>query len=145
MPGTDGSKLSCTDFRQRLREPHESAAAENAHMEDCDACLDAWLDATVTQTLDKKPEVRIPSDFAARVAAQLPAKRKAAVSVRGRERHWGLLTAVLLIAVGMLAMVFADPRGLNSRMGVIFMLIVASEVAAIALWLGTTGRGERRS
>jgi hypothetical protein len=95
-----------------------------------------WLDVTVTEALNAKPEVRVPADFAAQVAAQLPEKRSVVRGARGRERHWGLITAILLVAVGLVAAAVADPSGLNSRMGLIFMALVVSEIAGIGLWLG---------
>ncbi len=71
-------------------------------MENCDDCFTAWLDDSVTQALDTKPEVDIPDGFAARVAAQLPAQRSAARRsdgvARGGARQLGLLTAILLVA-----------------------------------------------
>ncbi|MGB0122044.1 MAG: hypothetical protein WA419_10295 [Silvibacterium sp.] len=139
MPGTHPDTIGCTELQQAVR-IRALTAAEAAHVEGCDACLTAWLDATVTQALDMKPEVDIPAGFAARVAAQLPAQRSAARRsdgfARGGARHWGLLTAILLVAVGLLAAAFADPGGLNSRMGMVFMILAVSEIAGIALWLG---------
>lgn len=135
---TDRDTMNCADIQRALREARALTAAEAAHMENCDACLEL----AVTEALDAKPQVHIPADFAARVAAQVPAKRNAPVAPRVRTHHWGLLTAILLIAVGLIATAFADPRGLNTRMGAVFMLLVASEIAGIALWLGTGGPGE---
>jgi hypothetical protein len=153
MPDAHGNAVNCAAIQQALRQSpgptHTLTAAESAHVEGCDACLEAWLDTTVTKALNTKPDVRIPSRFAARIAAQIPPKRGASAAPRslapGYERHWGLLTAILLVASGLLAAAFADPGGLRTRMGVIFMLLVASEIAGIALWLGTGRPGERRS
>jgi hypothetical protein len=129
---TDRGTMNCADTQRALRAARALTAAEAAHMENCDACLEL----AVTEALDAKPQVHIPADFAARVAAQVPAKRNAPVAPRVRTHHWGLLTAILLIAVGLIATAFADPSGLNTRMGAVFVLLVASEIAGIALWLG---------
>jgi hypothetical protein len=145
MSNTDRSAINCPRVEQALPQARALTPAEAAHLESCNACLEAWLDATVTHALDAKPEVRIPADFAVRVTAKLPAKRNSPVAARRRTGHWGLFTAALLIAVGLLVAVIADPAGLSTRTGAIFMLLVASEVAAIALWLGTARPGERRS
>jgi hypothetical protein len=122
---------------------------ESAHVEHCDVCLQLWLDATVTQVLDAKPAVKVPADFAARVAAHLPEKRSTPAGARGsmsgRGRHWGLITATVLVACGLIGTAIADPAGLTTRMGVIFLLLAASEIAGIALWLGIGRPGERRS
>jgi hypothetical protein len=128
--------MTCAALRRKLEEKHALAAAESAHVESCETCLEVWLDVTVTEALNAKPEVRVPADFAAQVAAQLPEKRSVVRGARGRERHWGLITAILLVAVGLVAAGVADPSGLNSRMGLIFMALVVSEIAGIALWLG---------
>ena len=131
-PNADRDTMNCADTQRALREARALTAAEAAHMENCDACLEL----AVTEALDAKPQVHIPADFAARVAAQVPAKHNVPVAPRVRTHHWGLLTAILLIAVGLTAAAFADPSGLNTRMGAVFMLLVASEIAGIALWLG---------
>jgi hypothetical protein len=137
--------MICAALRRKLEAKHALAAAESAHVESCDTCLEVWLDATVTEALNAKPEVRIPADFAARVVAQLPEKRDRVRRVRGRERHWGLITAILLVAVGLVAAALADPSGLNSRIGLLFVALVVSEIAGIGLWLGTGSSGEGRS
>ncbi|HEX5233938.1 MAG TPA: hypothetical protein VFW25_01265 [Silvibacterium sp.] len=148
MRNTSGDAVSCNELRNALAGARALTAEESAHVEDCDACLEASLDARVTEALDAKPEVRIPSDFAARVAAQLPEKRGARVdmsrSTHSYERPWGLITSVLFVAVGLIAMAFADPVGMNTRMGAVFIALVVSEIAGIALWLGTGRSGERR-
>jgi hypothetical protein len=144
MPDSFGDEMICGALRRKLEEKH-ALAAESAHLEGCDACLEVWLDATVAEALDAKPEVRVPADFAARVAAGLPEKRGALRGARRRGRQWGLITAVLLVAMGLAAAALADPGGLNSRMGLVFMALVVSEIAGIGLWLGTGRSGGGRS
>lgn len=141
--------LSCEQLRASMAQGRALNAAERAHMERCEACLDAW----VCDALESKPEVRIPADFAARVAAALPETRGAARESHGGEhtgvrtyvRQWGLMTAIALVAVGLIAMPVADPTVLNTRMGLVFVGIVASEIAGIALWLGTRRLSEGQS
>jgi hypothetical protein len=133
MRNADGNAVNCEHVQSALAQSRGLMPAELAHVESCDVCMEAWL----TQALDAKPEVQIPADFAARVVANLPEKR-AAVRVRQNyERHWGLLTAILLVAAGLIAAAVADPTGLTTRIGVIFMLLVVSEIAGITLWLAT--------
>lgn len=147
----DGNRntVNCGDLQARMRREDALTAAESAHVESCTACLEAWLDATVTRALDAKPAVKIPVDFAARVAAHVPEKRSTAEgrrdSMSQRGRHWGLITATMLVACGLIGTAAADPAGLTTRMGVIFLLIAASEIAGIALWLGIGRSGERSS
>lgn len=136
MADRDRSTITCGDLQARLRESGTITDLESAHVEHCDECLQTWLEATVTQALDAKPAVKIPPDFAAGVAAQVPEKRRARMQTRDSKSHWGLITAAVLVASGMIGTAIADPTGLTTRMGVIFLVIAASEIAGIALWLG---------
>lgn len=150
MSDASRNAVSCAELQRVLRESprqtHTLTGDESSHVEGCDACLEAWLETMVTQALDAKPEVQIPEDFAKRVAAQVPAKQEPARVTEGDSRrngrHWGLLTASVLVAGGLIATAFADPTGWSTRVGVIVTLIVASEIAGIALWLGTGRSGE---
>jgi hypothetical protein len=137
--------MSCQEMQQIMRRSCGLTAAERAHVDRCETCLDAWLDATVTWVLDAKPEVEIPGKFAARIAAGLPAKRNAVSAPRSPSRHWGLFTAILLVAMGMTAMAIADPVRMNTWIGVMFTVLVVAEIAGIALWLGTRHPGVRAS
>lgn len=140
--------LSCEQLRSAIAQGGALTAAEWAHVEACEACLDAW----VCYGLESKPEAKIPVDFAARVAAAVPGKRETArelrqenTEVRSHERQWGLLTAMALVAAGLVAMTFADPMVLNTRIGLVLIGIAASEIAGIALWLGMTHPSEGRN
>lgn len=145
MSGTHPDTVSCNEVRQALEKKRALTAWESAHMESCEACLEAWLDATVTQALDAKPEVSVPADFAARIAMNLPEKRSAAHRSQEITPHWGLLTSIVLVAVGMVTMAVADPVNVHSWTGVIFVTLVVTEIAGIALWLGTGHSGEGRT
>lgn len=145
MRDTGRNQITCGDVQEVMAQKRALTPAESAHVESCRTCLDAWLDAAVTHALETKPEVPIPADFAARVTAQLPAARGASnpegkKNIR-RQESWGLLTAALLIALGMLIAAIADPVSMGTRMGLIFLSLVASEIAAIALWLGVGHAG----
>jgi hypothetical protein len=122
--------MNCEALQTVLRQGRELTRAESAHLDECDACMDAWL----TAALDEKPEVAIPTDFAARVAARLPAQPAQRATTR-RPQHLGLTAAVAVIAV-LLAVWFSGPAPMNSWVGLLFVMLVASEVAGLALWLG---------
>ena len=148
MSGTRPDTISCPQLQQGMQQAFKKmralTAAEATHVENCKECFKAWLDESVTQALDTKPEVEIPDGFAARVAEKLPAKRSVTRRAGKAARQWGLLTAVLLVCVGMLAIAFINPIGVHSRMGMVFMALVVSEIAGIALWLGTGRAGNSR-
>jgi hypothetical protein len=117
-----------------MRQGHALSAEEQAHVDGCEECTDACLDAAVVTALETKPEVRVPEGFAAKVVERLPEK-----SLRIRTRRyapsWGLVTATVLVAVGLVVVVTGDPGLMRTRMGLIFEGLVAAEVAGIALWL----------
>jgi CHASE2 domain-containing sensor protein len=123
----------CEALQRALNEERELTAEECAHLEECETCLDASL----TAMLNAKPAVEIPAEFAARVVAAVPAKSAA----RTRwPRHAGLITAMAVVAV-LLAVCFAAPKPANNWIGIFFMLLVATEVAGIALWLAPKHSG----
>jgi hypothetical protein len=128
--------MDCGALRQAFAQGRPLTAAEQAHVDGCEACLDAWLDSTVTEALNEKPEVGIPADFAARVAAGLPEKRVSARGTPNRMRHWGLIAAVIVAAVVLVAIAVANPVKVNTWIGMGLLVLVVSEVAGIALWLG---------
>ena len=122
--------VNCENLQKMLREGHEPRKDESAHLEDCDACMEVWLSVA----LDAKPEVRIPADFAARVAAMAPARRQKQPIARP-QRPWGLATAVAMVTV-LLIICFRGPAPANSWIGPVFLFLVTGEIAALALWLG---------
>jgi hypothetical protein len=129
-----GDGVNCEALQGAMRAGRELTMVESAHLEDCEACFDVSL----TLALDAKPEVEIPADFAARFAAGLPVKRQ---SVARKPRQWGLMASVLLATVVVCAMSIAEPQAAYGRIGLVFLLLVASEIAGIALWLGPKGTG----
>ena len=126
------NNMNCEALQLALNEVRELTAEEAEHLEACDTCLDASL----TAMLNAKPEVEIPREFAARVVAGLPAKS----AVRAWwPRHAGLMTAMVVVAA-LLVVSFAGPKPAN-WIGLVFMLLVATEVAGIALWLAPKQSG----
>jgi hypothetical protein len=127
--------VNCEALQRGIRERRELKANEVVHLDHCDACMDAWL----TVALDEKPEVAIPADFAARIAAVAPARQEKPVRAQ-RPRHLGLITAVAIVTV-LLVVCFAGSHPANSWIGLTFMLVVVSEIAGLALWLGPRWSG----
>jgi hypothetical protein len=117
------------------RDGRELTKEQSAHLDECDACMDAWL----TVVLDKKPEVAIPADFAARVTAMAPVRQENRVRARA-PRHWGVISAMAVVTV-LLVVCFAGSHPANSWIGLTFMLVVVSEIAGLALWLGPRWMG----
>jgi hypothetical protein len=122
--------MNCEALQKALRQGCELTRDQSAHIDECDACMETWL----TAALEAKPAVRIPDDFAARVSAGLPAHPAKRATTR-RPQHLGLTTAVAFITV-LLAVWFSGATPMNSWVGLLFVMLVASEVAGLALWLG---------
>lgn len=128
--------MNCEALERALHEGRKLTASELAHVENCDQCMDVWL----TMALEVKPEVAVPADFAARVASSVPHRQEKHASVR-MSRHWGLITAMGVITV-LMAVGFAGSPPANTWVGLVFVSVVATEIAGLALWLGPrwTGR-----
>jgi hypothetical protein len=88
---------------------------------------------SIVRALDVKPEVSVPDGFAARVARQLPARSRVAVT----PAHYGWIAmrigiALLLVALVAVAMRFAS----HSAVGIALEWILCGEVVGLSLWLG---------
>ncbi len=127
--------MSCEALERALHEGRKLTARKLAHVENCDECMDVWL----TLALEAKPEVAIPENFASRVAVGLPPRQAKRAMVRGSQ-HWGLVTAMAVVTV-VLMVGFPGPKPLNSWVGLVFVMVVASEIAGLALWLGPRWMG----
>lgn len=131
--GDDG--MNCEALERALHEGRKLTAAELAHVEGCDECMDVWL----TLALEAKPEVAIPENFASRVAASVPPHREKRAALRV-PRHWGLITAMAVITV-LMAVGFVGSPPANTWAGLVFVSVVAAEIAGLALWLGPRWMG----
>jgi len=127
--------MNCEAIQRAIREGRVQTKAESAHVDECETCMDAWL----TVALDAKPEVAIPADFAARVAAMAPARPEKRETVR-TPRHWGMISAMAIVTV-ILMVCFAGPKPANSWVGLVLVMLVTAEVAGLALWLGPRWMG----
>lgn len=130
MPDTN--HISRASVQAAWKQGAELSAEARAHIQTCEACREAWLDAALTASLEEKPPVNIPPDFAARVVANVPAEYR----VKRPWPHWGLLTASLLVAALMIVTGLTHARSVDTLVGQVFVLLVATEIAGIALWLG---------
>jgi len=99
-----------------------------------DAMSDAnELEAAITRALDRKPEVRIPVDFAARVRAALPAQPKVQARRSVGQGVAGVAAMGLVLALCWLA-----PHARPSFESVAFDLemVLVVELMGVAAWLG---------
>jgi hypothetical protein len=102
----------------------------------------AWhaesLDASIVRALKTAPRFEIPSDFAARVARQLPPQPAAILS----PARYGYRAAVACLVV-LLALILAlAPRGTGTS---IFWILIEStfcaQFALVAVWLAVRNAG----
>ena len=91
------------------------------------------FEGAITRALDRRPEVAVPADFAAKVRAALPARPKV------RQRRSVGLTAAGVAAVGLvLALCWLAPHARPNFESMAFDLemVLVVELVGVAAWLG---------
>lgn len=134
----------CEGVRRSLLSRRVLTAAERLHAENCAVCAGAVMETEIEAALEVKPEVAVPVDFAARVAMRTREEKSVRRWVRqGLRKKWPRRHVGLNVAVGLLLALLAvvtmgDPRWLTAAgtASVDLMLVLAGEVAGLALWLG---------
>lgn len=93
------------------------------------------LDAMLTEALERSPEVKIPADFAARVAANVP-KRRTVQLHPGRYGWRGGLVALAML----LGLLFSmAPQFYSSTLWAGIELLFCLQFAALLVWLVLPG------
>lgn len=89
------------------------------------------LDERITIALEKGPEISIPHDFAARVAAKAPARKPLPL----RASHYGRnIMLISVVALFVLLLAFSHPH--DSMIGIIIEWCFCAQFIALAVWLG---------
>jgi len=96
------------------------------------------FEAGITRALDRKPEVVVPADFAARVRAALPAQPKVRTERSVGRIAAGVATVGLVLALCVLAP-HARPGVQNMAFALEMVLVV--ELVGVAAWLGMRRSG----
>jgi hypothetical protein len=110
------------DYHPMNPDDLSSASAEPASSE---------LDQRLTRALEAAPDVRIPADFAARVASRVPARP----IVASTPTHYGDYASLLGVLVTLAAMFWL---GINTHTGPAFSFVesfLLAEFIALTLWL----------
>ena len=110
--------------------------------------LMAELDARLVRALEARPAVAIPEGFAARVAAQVPARREGVrLAVRGdvalTPRHYGrktMMACMLVLGVALLA-AFAMRGTAVPAMVQVTVWILYAQFLGLVVWFGVKGGG----
>jgi len=127
--------VNCEELQRAVLEGRGLTREQSDHIETCDACMDAVL----TAMLDTKPDVEIPVDFAARFVAGLP-ERPEKQSAPRTQRPWGVISAMAVV-LAVMVVCFAGSPAANSWVGLVFVMLIATEIAGLALWLGPRWMG----
>lgn len=134
----------CEAVRQSLLVRRGLTPAQLAHVETCGACSAAVMETEIEAELETKPEVMVPADFAARVAQRAQSEGGVRSWLRKDlrrklpRRDLGRNAAIAVLVVLMAAVTMSDPHWLvaTGTMRMMLMLLLAGELAGIALWLG---------
>jgi hypothetical protein len=107
---------------------NEAGMRDGGGVDDLD--LDA-VSLRVVSALERKPEVDVPAGFAARVAAQLPARRVAAVT----PARYGMMAIRIGIAALVVALVAVGMHSSGRPVfGITLEWILCAELVGLAVW-----------
>ncbi len=123
------------DWRQREERTSSREGARPAAPEEAEGVLDL----RIVQALERAPEVRIPEDFAARVAASVPARtvrlRQARLAARAPVRRVAYAMAVVcLVAVAASMVALARHSGQRVFYQVL-ECVLAFQFCIVAAWV----------
>jgi hypothetical protein len=91
------------------------------------------LEERVTRALERAPMVRIPADFAVRVAGRLPVRRAFVATTTS----YGLMAMRIGLAVLVLALVVVAMHSAGRGVfGIALEWVLCAELVALAVWLG---------
>lgn len=99
------------------------------------ALLERALDLRIEHALERAPQVHIPADFAAKVAARIPAQSVSLRTARVRARRIGYTVAaacLLLLACAMLALA---PHTTHNVFYIALQWTLAAQFCLIAVWI----------
>jgi hypothetical protein len=102
---------------------------------------DRAFDARIIAELERVPDLSsaVPVDFAARVAAQVPARRAVMVppSAPDHETHYGRTAMWVCVAVLFAVLIGAAAKGLgHSTIGTVIEWTLYAQFLGIVIWLG---------
>jgi len=93
---------------------------------------DRMLDALIVQALEAQPQTAIPTDFAARIASQLPARRQAFP----RQRNFGTMFSWIGVITLIVALFFLAPSATHGSSTEEWMeLFVCSQLLCLLVWM----------
>jgi hypothetical protein len=102
------------------------------------------VETMVVRALERKPEIEVPTDFAARVAQSLPAKPASQLPIRPIFGRVAGYLAAVAVMVGLLVLAKTHPEALEAGRGFVFgmEILLLAQLLAVGLWLGMRDRLE---
>ena len=94
-------------------------------------------EARMTASLERRPVVTIPADFAARVMKHLPEKRPRSAPLRVGSTAAYFSSAV--VALALLVLARTNPQAVTpvNSFAFLFEMLLVAELLAVGYWLGT--------
>jgi hypothetical protein len=90
------------------------------------------LDQRLIHALEIAPEPRVPSDFAARVASLLPARRPVSIT----PTHYGYYAMVASMVILLAALLLLAPHGTDrSVFGLTLQWLLCAQFIGLTVWL----------
>lgn len=96
---------------------------------------DEALDEMLTRALERAPTVVVPADFTRRIMQNLPRQRWASSARTFNYGKKAALGAMVLLALALIATLFAQPQNLFLSYGVV--PLIALQLGALIFWLTT--------
>jgi hypothetical protein len=94
------------------------------------------IDMRIVRALEQAPQVRIPEDFAARVASQIPAQTVRVRTARVQARRVGFTVAAACLIALAVAMLALAPRTPHSTFYLALEWTLAAQFCGLAAWVG---------
>jgi hypothetical protein len=107
--------------------------SEPLDQNDLSPTAEKLLDQRIVRALEAAPQPRIPADFAARVASQLPASRPVSLT----QTHYGNKAVLIVMLVTLVALITLALRSAGGAAGFgLVESLLCTEFIALAVWFG---------
>jgi hypothetical protein len=107
--------------------------SEPLDQNDLSPTAEELLDQRIVRALEAAPQLRIPADFAARVASQLPASRPVSLT----QTHYGNKAVLIVMVATLVAVVTLALRAATAPASVgLVESLLCTEFIALAVWFG---------
>jgi hypothetical protein len=126
---------------QPMNPPEPSMNTANASLDQRSDELNYELDLRLISALETAPELRIPADFASRVASQQPVRQPVTVT-RTYFGYGAMVISVVALLIALLVLAghaSANTSG-HSVIALVLQWTLCAQFIALAVWLGVRHR-----